>query len=650
MDCAELRAADKAPGWCTHCNCTADAAQPVLEGQLYRFFPLPNRSFDGGRMSWEEHNVAPFAGDAAFGCIDNAYADWLAGRNTLISVGDFRWSTAYGQYAWCEDAEPGSCHYSGGGARVGNVNPFGPWTHKGATPTAKRSTDFPSHSCNLTTGQSTCPSCPTPAVPQRGQLNRWYNLTAVQKLELTQQCNTNITTGAWFSLEAAGKCEPGRHVEVAHPPSDRPGGGCAWEWLPAAGVQTIEVACLNQTGYFSACADAQLVTGRGCAYTQAAALFRKAIATCPNVTAKLNLRYKADDTANTGSPAILGALLLAALLVAPVADGADPDLGLRDLPIESSTPPVYLDGGFRWTASTHPPAAAPSANTARARVQPAAERVVSANCSAWRAWQSDTDYHDGQGIGHAPGNGPGDCCTQCASAEWAVKGCKFFTWAGGGAAPSCWFKADNHNPIRSVGAISGGISPPPGPPPPPPPPAPPITLSVKGNVPGDLVTDLQKAGVIADPYLDLTWLKNSSLWTDHVWTYSTNFSVSPPGNTSSLLLVFDGAKMGATVSPILSYNNYLEFSCGLPSCVLTVDPPGAYNLKFTRALIGIFSQTAGPTCEFWVNPVNSTFLLPWLLGTGQRPRRGHAARPVSPLLLRPRRHPAGRQELALARR
>ena len=145
MDCAELRAADKAPGWCTHCNCMADAAQPVLEGQLYRVFPLPNRSFGGGRMAWAEHNVAPFAGDAAFGCIDNAYADWLAGRNTLISVGDFRWSTAYGQYAWCEDAEPGSCHYSGGGARVGNVNPFGPWTHKGAMPTPKRSTGFPSH-------------------------------------------------------------------------------------------------------------------------------------------------------------------------------------------------------------------------------------------------------------------------------------------------------------------------------------------------------------------------------------------------------------------------------------------------------------------------------------------------------------------------
>jgi hypothetical protein len=301
--CTELLAAGPAPGWCTGYNCTADAAQPVMEGQLFRFFPLPNRSHNGGLMAWEEHNVAPFSGDVVFSCVDSAYASWLRGGNTLISVGDFRWSTAFGQYAWCEDAEPGSCRYSGGGARVGNVNPFGPWTHKGAAsavdPEHRHRTKFPSHSCNLTASQSTCPGCSPGAAGRNGQ-SSWYNLTLAQKLELTQQCDTNIKTGAWFSLESAGKCKRGQHVDAARPPSERPGGGCAWEWLPAAGVKTIEVACLNATGYFSACADAQLVSGYGCAYTRAAALFRKAVASCPNVTAKLNLRYKTDDEAPPG--------------------------------------------------------------------------------------------------------------------------------------------------------------------------------------------------------------------------------------------------------------------------------------------------------------------------------------------------------------
>ena len=34
--------------WCTHSNCTVDSATPVLEDTLYRFFPVPNRSFAGG--------------------------------------------------------------------------------------------------------------------------------------------------------------------------------------------------------------------------------------------------------------------------------------------------------------------------------------------------------------------------------------------------------------------------------------------------------------------------------------------------------------------------------------------------------------------------------------------------------------------------
>jgi hypothetical protein len=288
-------AGSEEPGWCTHYNCTADPSQPVLEGQLFRFFPLPNSSFDGGLMAWEEHNVAPLAGDVTFACVDSAYTSWARGGNTLISWSHFRWSTAYGQYAWCRDGEPGSCRYSGGGTRVGNVNPFGPWTQKGADRGR-----YPGHSCNLTTNRSTCPSCPVLPQSRRGG-NRWYNLTTAQKLQLTQQCDVNITTGAWFSLEAVGKCRPGQHVDAAHPPSNQPGGGCAWEWLPAAGVTTIEVACLNRTGFFRACADAQLVPGYGCAYARAAALFRRAILACPNVTAKFNLRYKADDTADSSS-------------------------------------------------------------------------------------------------------------------------------------------------------------------------------------------------------------------------------------------------------------------------------------------------------------------------------------------------------------
>ena len=54
--------------------------------------------------------------------------------------------------------------------------------------------------------------------------------------------------------------------------------------------------------------------------------------------------------------------------------------------------------------------------------------------------------------------------------------------------------------------------------------------------------------MIPDPWLDLTWLHNSSIWAGHAWTYSTTFSVPTQApQPSSVLLVLDGVKMGAAV-------------------------------------------------------------------------------------------------------
>jgi hypothetical protein len=40
-----------------------------------------------------------------------------------------------------------------------------------------------------------------------------------------------------------------------------------------------------------------------------------------------------------------------------------------------------------------------------------------------------------------------------------------------------------------------------------------------------------------------------------------------------------------------------------------------------KAFIGIFSQTSGSTCEFWVNPVNFTFNRADIRRGGRGPRR-----------------------------
>ena len=111
-------------------------------------------------------------------------------------------------------------------------------------------------------------------------------------------------------------------------------------------------------------------------------------------------------------------------------------------------------------------------------------------------------------------------------------------------------------------------APPPAPPPPPPPPPPPkgaTIATIKGAVPGDLITDLQVSGLIPEPYFENNF-RNASLWNDNTWVYSTNFTLSELELTSmaaggaSKLLVFDGTLLRILYMSIL----YANFVCKCP--------------------------------------------------------------------------------------
>jgi beta-galactosidase/beta-glucuronidase len=74
--------------------------------------------------------------------------------------------------------------------------------------------------------------------------------------------------------------------------------------------------------------------------------------------------------------------------------------------------------------------------------------------------------------------------------------------------------------------------------------------SIAANVPGDLLTDLQKANLIGDPLYELNF-KNASIWNDYTWTYTKSFSVTEEqlnNGAAEQILVFDGIKMGARIS------------------------------------------------------------------------------------------------------
>jgi beta-mannosidase len=83
-----------------------------------------------------------------------------------------------------------------------------------------------------------------------------------------------------------------------------------------------------------------------------------------------------------------------------------------------------------------------------------------------------------------------------------------------------------------------------------------ITLPA-ATVPGDLITDLQSAGLVRDPLYELNF-KNASLWdtpagSGREWVYRTTFATADAFGSagsagSDVTLVFDGVKMGATVS------------------------------------------------------------------------------------------------------
>jgi hypothetical protein len=111
-------------------------------------------------------------------------------------------------------------------------------------------------------------------------------------------------------------------------------------------------------------------------------------------------------------------------------------------------------------------------------------------------------------------------------------------------------------------------------------------VSVPATVPGDLVTDLQRAGVIGDPWFELGFLNSTTpgaqgapLWDVGVWAYSA--TVAPRAPLAAALaaggeatLVFDGIKMAADIfwnGAHLGFVNdqFLRFSFPLPEVLDT---------------------------------------------------------------------------------
>ena len=70
-------------------------------------------------------------------------------------------------------------------------------------------------------------------------------------------------------------------------------------------------------------------------------------------------------------------------------------------------------------------------------------------------------------------------------------------------------------------------------------------FTIPASVPGDVVTDLERTGVIEDPLRDDNFIRDAAVW-NRTWTLRTTFRVD--SDAPRIALIFDGVKLGATVT------------------------------------------------------------------------------------------------------
>ena len=118
-------------------------------------------------------------------------------------------------------------------------------------------------------------------------------------------------------------------------------------------------------------------------------------------------------------------------------------------------------------------------------------------------------------------------------------------------------------------------------------------LSIPATVPGDLLTDLERAGQIGDPLYEKAFL-NSSVWSLFNWTYRASVVLDEVlRGAERLQLVFDGVKMGAQVSingqPLgLVTDQFLRYTFGLHTASHQLrfgsNDPNTLEIKFDPAI------------------------------------------------------------------
>ena len=203
--------------------------------------------------------------------------------------------------------------------------------------------------------------------------------------------------------------------------------------------------------------------------------------------------------------------------------------GMADNPIEADSI-VYLDGP--WTATL---------------LDEGSSDCFCAESTNYRPVQGDLSGY------RMDSTTKEECCALCLIDDSCAVGVQVDS--------SCWIRnateaAGGHKSVKGVTAcrrVSVHKS---------------TSLTINASVPGDLITDLETAGLIGDPLHEVNFL-NASLWS-RPWLYETTFTL-PSG--ASHRLVFDGVKMGATIKVNgqvvgTTHDQFLRYVFPIPHSIL----------------------------------------------------------------------------------
>ena len=165
----------------------------------------------------------------------------------------------------------------------------------------------------------------------------------------------------------------------------------------------------------------------------------------------------------------------------------DPSRGLSDHPIATSGPLLSLDGAD-WTLTSAPITTPPE--PPGPPPPPLPDCTLPAGCCFANGtdWHNGVDGHGGTAVAAAS---PASCCAACTAAGAARCYVAVFYDR------QCWLKtrrdaAGGNITARHPGAVSCIPSSTARLPPPPPPPP----FRITGTVPGDLISDLERAGLV----------------------------------------------------------------------------------------------------------------------------------------------------------